>query len=287
MAFLPQGSVPYQQYVKGEQESLASHLKTLGYQTIAMHPYNSTGWDRNKVYPLLGFDKMYFIKDYSSPEKIRKYVSDRACYDKIIELYEEKPKDTPFFIFNVTMQNHSSYSEEFDNFTPDITVTDSNSKTLNNYLSLMKISDEALEYLIDYFSTVEEDTVVIFFGDHQPTNSVVSNIWKLNGKNGNELSEEDEAKRYKVPLIIWSNFDTGITTDFETSTNFLASRVLELSKLPLYDYSMYLKRLSENYPVVTSMRAENSDGESTEVKNVMGELNNYAILQYNRLFDQG
>ncbi len=287
MAFLPQGSVPYQQYVKGEQESLASHLKTLGYQTIAMHPYNSTGWDRNKVYPLLGFDKMYFIKDYSSPEKIRKYVSDRACYDKIIELYEEKPKDTPFFIFNVTMQNHSSYSEEFDNFTPDITVTDSNSKTLNNYLSLMKISDEALEYLIDYFSTVEEDTVIIFFGDHQPTNSVVSNIWKLNGKNGNELSEEDEAKRYKVPLIIWSNFDTGITTDFETSTNFLASRVLELSKLPLYDYSMYLKRLSENYPVVTSMRAENSDGESTEVKNVMGELNNYAILQYNRLFDQG
>ena len=287
MAFLPQGSVPYQQYVKGEQESLASHLKTLGYQTIAMHPYNSTGWDRNKVYPLLGFDKMYFIKDYSSPEKIRKYVSDLACYDKIIELYEEKPKDTPFFIFNVTMQNHSSYSEEFDNFTPDITVTDSNSKTLNNYLSLMKISDEALEYLIDYFSTVEEDTVVIFFGDHQPTNSVVSNIWKLNGKNGNELSEEDEAKRYKVPLIIWSNFDTGITTDFETSTNFLASRVLELSKLPLYDYSMYLKRLSENYPVVTSMRAENSDGESTEVKNVMGELNNYAILQYNRLFDQG
>ncbi len=287
MAFLPQGSVPYQQYVKGEQESLASHLKTLGYQTIAMRPYNSTGWDRNKVYPLLGFDKMYFIKDYSSPEKIRKYVSDRACYDKIIELYEEKPKDTPFFIFNVTMQNHSSYSEEFDNFTPDITVTDSNSKTLNNYLSLMKISDEALEYLIDYFSTVEEDTVVIFFGDHQPTNSVVSNIWKLNGKNGNELSEEDEAKRYKVPLIIWSNFDTGITTDFETSTNFLASRVLELSKLPLYDYSMYLKRLSENYPVVTSMRAENSDGESTEVKNVMGELNNYAILQYNRLFDQG
>lgn len=287
MAFLPQGSVPYQQYVKGEQESLASHLKTLGYQTIAMHPYNSTGWDRNKVYPLLGFDKMYFIKDYSSPEKIRKYVSDRACYDKIIELYEEKPKDTPFFIFNVTMQNHSSYSEEFDNFTPDITVTDSNSKTLNNYLSLMKISDEALEYLIDYFSTVEEDTVIIFFGNHQPTNSVVSNIWKLNGKNGNELSEEDEAKRYKVPLIIWSNFDTGITTDFETSTNFLASRVLELSKLPLYDYSMYLKRLSENYPVVTSMRAENSDGESTEVKNVMGELNNYAILQYNRLFDQG
>lgn len=285
MAFLPQGSVPYQQYVKNEQESIASHLKSLGYRTIAMHPFNSTGWDRNKVYPMLGFDEMYFIRDYSNPERIRKYVSDKACYDKIIELYEEKPADEPFFIFNVTMQNHSSYSEEFDNFTPDITVTDSKSKTLNNYLSLIKISDEAVEYLIDYFSAAQQDTVIIFFGDHQPTNSVVSSVWKLNGKNGNELSDEDEAKRYKVPFFIWSNFDTGMKTDDETSTNFLASKALELSGLPLYDYSMYLSKLSERYPVVTALRAEDKDGESTEIEKVMGELNNYAILQYNRLFD--
>ncbi len=286
MAFLPQGSVPYQQYLKEEQPSLASHLKSLGYRTIAMHPYNSTGWDRNKVYPLLGFDEMYFIRDYSNPEKIRKYVSDRACYDKIIELYEEKSKNEPFFIFNVTMQNHSSYSEEFDNFTPDITVTDSKSKTLNNYLSLMKLSDEALEYLFDYFSSVDEDTIIVFFGDHQPTNSVVSNVWKLNGKNGNELSDEDEAKRYKVPLILWTNFDTDITTNTETSTNFLAAKLLERCGLPLYDYSMYLNKLSENYPVVTALRVQDSNGKSMELKSVMGELNNYAILQYNRLFDQ-
>lgn len=286
MAFLPQGSVPYQQYLKEEQPSLASHLKSLGYRTIAMHPYNSTGWDRNKVYPLLGFDEMYFIRDYSNPEKIRKYVSDRACYDKIIELYEAKSKNEPFFIFNVTMQNHSSYSEEFDNFTPDITVTDSKSKTLNNYLSLMKLSDEALEYLFDYFSSVDEDTIIVFFGDHQPTNSVVSNVWKLNGKNGNELSDEDEAKRYKVPLILWTNFDTDITTNTETSTNFLAAKILERCGLPLYDYSMYLNKLSENYPVVTALRVQDSNGKSMELKSVMGELNNYAILQYNRLFDQ-
>ncbi len=286
MAFLPQGSVPYQQYLKEEQPSLASHLKSLGYRTIAMHPYNSTGWDRNKVYPLLGFDEMYFIRDYSNPEKIRKYVSDRACYDKIIELYEEKSKNEPFFVFNVTMQNHSSYSEEFDNFTPDITVTDSKSKTLNNYLSLMKLSDEALEYLFDYFSSVDEDTIIVFFGDHQPTNSVVSNVWKLNGKNGNELSDEDEAKRYKVPLILWTNFDTDITTNTETSTNFLAAKLLERCGLPLYDYSMYLNKLSENYPVVTALRVQDSNGKSMELKSFMGELNNYAILQYNRLFDQ-
>lgn len=284
MAFLPHGSVAYQQYLKREIPSLASHLKELGYQTIAMHPYNSTGWDRNKVYPLLGFDEMYFIKDYKNPERIRKYVSDQACYDKIIDMYESKPNGTPFFVFNVTMQNHSSYTEEFDNFKPDIKVTDSKSKALNNYLSLMKISDASIKDLTDYFSSVAEDTMIVFFGDHQPTNSVVSNVWKLNGKNGNELSDEDEANRYKVPYFIWCNFDLETETDAEISANFLASKILAAAGIPMTAQEQYLHKLSENYPVITSIRTENSAGKSTDTKNVMGELNNYAILQYDCIF---
>ncbi len=284
MAFLPQGSVPYQQYLKRELPSLASHLKNLGYETIAAHPYNSTGWDRNKVYPLLGFDKMYFIKDYRNPERIRKYVSDKACYDKIIELYESKPEDTPFFVFNVTMQNHSSYTDEFDNFKPDIEVLDGTSKTLNNYLSLMKLSDESIQSFIDYFAKTDQKTMIVFFGDHQPTNSVVSNVWKLNGKNGNALSEEDEANRYKVPYFIWCNFDIEQKVNTDTSTNFLATELLASAGIPLLDYEAYLHNLKDLYPVITSIRTENKNGESTETKNVMGELNNYAILQYDYLF---
>lgn len=284
MAFLPQGSVPYQQYLKRELPSLASHLKNLGYETIAAHPYNSTGWDRNKVYPLLGFDKMYFIKDYKNPERIRKYVSDKACYDKIIELYESKPEDTPFFVFNVTMQNHSSYTDEFDNFKPDIEVLDGTSKVLNNYLSLMKLSDESIQSFIDYFAKTEQKTMIVFFGDHQPTNFVVSNVWKLNGKNGNALSEEDEANRYKVPYFIWCNFDIEQKVNTDTSTNFLATELLASAGIPLLDYEAYLHNLKDLYPIITSIRTENKNGESTETKNVMGELNNYAILQYDYLF---
>ena len=264
--------------------SLASHLKNLGYETIAAHPYNSTGWDRNKVYPLLGFDKMYFIKDYKNPERIRKYVSDKACYDKIIELYESKPEDTPFFVFNVTMQNHSSYTDEFDNFKPDIEVLDGTSKVLNNYLSLMKLSDESIQSFIDYFAKTDQKTMIVFFGDHQPTNSVVSNVWKLNGKNGNALSEEDEANRYKVPYFIWCNFDIEQKVNTDTSTNFLATELLASAGIPLLDYEAYLHNLKDLYPVITSIRTENKNGESTETKNVMGELNNYAILQYDYLF---
>ena len=286
MAFLPQGSVAYQQYVKSNDYSIATYLKSKGYDTIAMHPYNASGWDRDKVYPLLGFDTFYSLKDWVNPVKIRKYVSDQSCYDKIIELYEQKDANTPFFLFNVTMQNHSSYSEEYDNFHPDITVEGTSSKILPNYLSLIKLSDQALCNLIEYFSKADEDTVIVFFGDHQPSNSVAAPVWKLNGRSGDSLTEEEEARRYKVPFIIWANYDIEAASNVETSANYLGSHVLRAAGLPLYDYRNYLSQLEGQYPVLTAIRAENAQGISTPVKDVKSTLQDYMTLQYYNIFSQ-
>lgn len=285
MAFLPQGSVAYQQYVHGKLPTMASLLRDYGYKTIAMHPYNSTGWNRNTVYPDFGFQEAYFIKDWKNPEKIRKYVSDRACYEKIIEQYESKEENAPLFVFNVTMQNHSSYSEEFDNFNPDITVNDTTSKVLPNYLSLLKLSDEAIQELISYFSAQEEETIIVFFGDHQPTDSVASPIWKLNGKATNSLTLEDESLRYKVPFFIWANYDIEEEANVETSPNFLGNKVLETAGISLSDYRSFLADLEKSYPVISSIRAEDAKGQSYEIEEVEKELNNYAILQYFYLLD--
>ncbi len=285
MAFLPQGSVAYQQYVHGELPTMASLLRDYGYKTVAMHPYNSTGWERNTVYPNFGFQESFFIRDFKNPEKIRKYVSDLACYEKIVEEFHNKEKDTPLFVFNVTMQNHSSYTEEFDNFTPDITVNNAKSKTLNNYLSLMKISDEAIKKLVNYFSEQDEDTIIVFFGDHQPTNSVISPIWKLNSKSSSTLTLEDETLRYKVPFFIWANYDIAEASNIETSPNFLGNKVLEAAGIPLSDFRGYLAELEQSYPVVSSIRAEDASGNSYEIKEVGDSLNDYAILQYYYLLD--
>ena len=286
MAFLPQGSVAYQQYVKSNDYSIATYLKSKGYDTIAMHPYNASGWDRDKVYPLLGFDTFYSLKDWVNPVKIRKYVSDQSCYDKIIELYEQKDANTPFFLFNVTMQNHSSYSEEYDNFHPDITVEGTSSKILPNYLSLIKLSDQALENLIEYFSQADEDTIIVFFGDHQPSNSVAAPVWKINGRSGDSLTEEEEALRYKVPFIIWANYDIEAASNVETSANYLGGHVLRAAGLPLYDYRNYLSQLEEQYPVLTAIRTENAQGISTPVKDVKNTLQDYMTLQYYNIFSQ-
>ena len=283
MAFLPQGSIPYQQYINESAPSLASHLASLGYQTVAMHPYNASGWDRDTVYPAMGFSEMYFLPDFENPHKVRNYVSDQSDFEKIIEIYENKG-NSPLFLFNVTMQNHSSYTESFDNFDPQIEV-EGGSQTLNNYLSLLSLSDEALGELVSYFEGQEEDTVIVFFGDHQTTNSVIEPILKLNGKSSSTLTEEEQADRYKVPFFIWANFDIEEETDVETSANYLAARTLEAAGVPLDGYFTWLSGFSETVPVISANHVTLADGTFTNADDQSELLSDYKGYQYYRLFD--
>ena len=287
MAFLPQGSIPYQQYIKGEMPSIASWLKNFGYETVAMHPYNASGWDRDTVYPALGFDTFLSLDDFEGAEIIRKYVSDQADVDKIKEVYENKEEGTPLFLFNVTMQNHSSYTEEFDNFHPDVTVEGANSTSLTNYLSLLKLSDSAVEDMISYFDAQEEPTVIVFFGDHQPTDSVINPILKQNGKSASTLTEEEEALRYKVPFFIWANYDIKEEQNVETSANYLAAQTLEAAGLPQPGYFHFLEEFSSTAPVISANHLLLSDGTFSHAEDQENLLNPYASLQYYLLFDSG
>lgn len=283
MAFLPQGSIPYQQYIKGETPSLASHLAGLGYQTVAMHPYNASGWDRDTVYPAMGFSEMYFLPDFDNATKVRNYVSDQSDFEKIVEIYENKG-DNPLFLFNVTMQNHSSYTESFDNFDPQIEV-EGGSQTLNNYLSLLSLSDAALGELISYFEEQEEDTIIVFFGDHQTTNSVIEPILKQNGKSSSTLTEEEQADRYKVPFFIWANFDIEEETGVETSVNYLGAKTLLAAGVPMDGYFTYLSVFSETVPVISANHVTLADGTFTNADDQSELLSDYKGYQYYRLFD--
>ena len=173
MAFLPSGSIPYQQYINGEIPSLVSYLDGLGYDTYAMHPYYATGWNRDKIYPD-AISHAYFIDAFTAPSYVRKYVDDASCMKKIIDIYESKQKGQPMFLFNVTMQNHSPYTEAYPNLTQDISLDGVNAFALSQYLSLIKKSDAALEELVNYFATAEEPTVIVFFEKPSANNSCYS-----------------------------------------------------------------------------------------------------------------
>lgn len=266
MDYFPVGSIPYQQYISGEIPSVASQLKELGYGTYGMHPYNSTGWNRNKVYPWLGFDEVYFVKDFTGRRYLRDYVSDKSAYEKIIEVYENKEEGTPAFIFEVTMQNHGGYTDEYEHFTSDLNAEDLNSAQLDQYLSLMKVSDREFKNLVEYFRTEREKTILVFFGDHQPSDAVVRPILRWNGVNTTNMTVEQASLRYLVPYVIWANYDIEEETEADTDISFLMTKVLERADMPTTAYQNFLLELEKN-------------PKSTEL------LRQYEILQYYYMFD--
>lgn len=299
MAFLPVGSIPYQQYIKSTTPSLASYLKSIGYATYAQHPYYGSGWNRDTVYPLLGFDNLSFMQDYSNQRFVRKYISDETSFDRIIETYENKPDGQPAFIFNVTMQNHGGYTDTYYGFDNTVTADKLNNSALDQYLSLIKMTDEDLKNLIEYFSNVDEKTIVVFFGDHQPNDTVASSVLAANGMDYNNLSNEELKLRYQVPYVIWANYDIDEAAGKDTSVNYLAANVLKAAGVPTNYYQSFLLKLQEEYPIISAVRtdktadktldkASNKSDKATGSKKKQADsdmLNDYKLLQYYRLFD--
>ena len=299
MAFLPVGSIPYQQYIKSTTPSLASYLKSIGYATYAQHPYYGSGWNRDKVYHLLGFDNLSFMQDYANQRFVRKYISDETSFDRIIETYENKPDGQPAFIFNVTMQNHGGYTDTYYGFDNMVIADKLNNSALDQYLSLIKLTDEDLKSLIEYFSNVDEKTIVVFFGDHQPNDTVASSVLAANGMDYNNLSNKELKLRYQVPYVIWANYDIDEAAGKDTSVNYLAANVLKAAGVPTNDYQSFLLKLQEEYPIISAVRtdktadktldkASNKSDKATGSKKKQADsdmLNDYKLLQYYRLFD--
>lgn len=279
MSFLPSGSIPYQQYITKDTPSLASYLASLGYETYAQHPYYASGWNREKVYPLIGFEHLNFIDDYANKTYVRKYVSDDADMQHIIDTYENKEDGKPAFIFNVTMQNHGGYTDAFSDLSEDVHATNYNSEVLDRYLSLIRLTDQSLEKLVDYFSNVDEKTVIVFFGDHQPSDAVAAQIQDSMLLPGESVPDEQLRKRYLVPYLVWANYDIDGATQQNTSLNYLSAEVLKATGVPTDAYQNFLLDLQKSYPVMSAAgRTDASDADENM-------LNTYKKLQYYNLFE--
>lgn len=290
MAFLPEGSVVYQQYMNSQPTSVVSTLKNLGYTCVAMHPYYETGWSRNQIYPTLGFDEMYFIDDFDQSRLIRDYISDEELYNKIIERYESSPANEKLFLMGITMQNHGGYTQSYENFEENYYKVGRSYTDANQYFSLIRESDKALEKLITYFEQVDTPVEIVFFGDHQP--SLSSGFYPiLNGKGLSGLTMEELEALYTVPFFIWTNYNSEEKTVPITSLNFLSTMALQQAEIELPAYNQFLAELMEVIPAINSRGYYSKEkGTYCYVEAAVGEeaqwLGLYEVLQYNAMFDK-
>ena len=294
-AFLPAGTVPYQMYVSPGDPSLVGQMEALGYTTIAAHPYRSSGWNRPTVYADYGFDEVYFESDFQDRAYMRGdertgYVTDRCDYENLIRWYEEKEEGQPLFLFNVTMQNHSAYQMAWTNLPKEVWLTgelENRFQTVNQYLSLVYQSDQAFEDLIDYFSQVEEPTMILLFGDHQP--QVATNFYTdVLGTNPDTATAQ---KKQMVPFVLWANYDIPEAQGVELSLNYLSALLMDTANLPMTGYQKFLSQLWETAPVINTVGIRDAQGNwygenAALPEELDGAIEDYKVLLYNNVFDK-
>ena len=288
MAWFPQNTIPYQQYINSPAYSMVSYLKAShSYYCVSMHPFLSTGWNRPVVYSYLGFNESLFIEDFPQKDYIRQYISDQEMFEKIIDVYENC-NDAPLFLFGVSMQNHGGYSYTGDHYQQSISYTGTNKYfRVDQYLSLIHETDKAVEYLISYFSNVDEKVVIVFYGDHQP---------KLDEAFYNDIltdgfdSLDNQQKKYTVPFFIWANYDIQEKHVEQTSLNYLSSYVYEVAGIQLPIYNLFLKELEHTIPSINANGYYSLSRNSYLPFDKAADkekywLQLYQILQYNSIVD--
>ena len=288
--FQPPHTVAYQLYAEEGMPSLAALAGRVGYDSTAFHPYKSSGWNRPIVYEDMRFDHQLYEEDVTDPYLIRRYVSDQSDYETLYSITDRAEGD-PAFIFNVTMQNHSSYAQGWNNLEKTITLPTEQrtaDTTAEQYLSLMRASDDALRDLIAHYEQSPEPTMIVFFGDHQPP---LKNAFyeQLYGKPLDQRTTEEVLKQYATPFFLWTNYDIQEREDVVLSPNYLGVLTAKAAGLPLTGFMSFLSQLYEELPVITPVGIITGDGQAVKREELTEEqqewLMAYETLNYCGIVD--
>lgn len=243
---------PYTSYIKKDMNSVVRVYKNSGYDTIGIHPYKKSFYNRYKVYEYLGFNNTVFEDDMENASRKGGYISDDEFANQIIRQFEENNGNK--FIFGVTMQNHMPYeNNRYDNYDIELTSSEYSKEALDElqtYVQGIYDGNKMYSKLVDYLKNVDEKTILVMFGDHLPTFEKEDFFGK---------SKYTFLDMYTTPYIVWSNYDLTKDGFFDyISPSNLALETAKSAGVNLPWYLQEFKDLYEEYPVINNQCAINN-----------------------------
>lgn len=197
LEFFGAGEYPYKTILrKTTAESINYDLKDLGYSTHAIHNNKGTFYTRQKVFKMLGFDTFTSI-EYMNIEETTPtgWAKDKYLTKSIIDALNSTENQD--YIYTISVQGHGDYPDTPIENHSKITVSgleDSSRLTSFEYFTNeIHEMDQFIGELINALSLINEDTVLVMYGDHLPT---------LDIEDG-ELSNGDI---FQTEYVIWNNF---------------------------------------------------------------------------------
>lgn len=236
-SLLPVSSgIVFTSYYDRNYTTIPKLLTEKGYYTFSMHGNYASMWNREKVHPNLGYQKMYFRESFDVPAEddmdyINLGISDSLFYKQAMPILESIEQNNQNYMGTIiTLSNHSPFAfmdkyGEFDlstTFTKEDgtqVTTDYLSKTaVGKYIKSAHYADVSLGEFINYVKESEyfNNTVFVLYGDHDAklTRKEINELYNMNPETGELYTEKDiEYMDYNsfehdlnknTPLIIWS-----------------------------------------------------------------------------------
>ena len=190
------GEYPYKTILQDTAcESAAYNLASLGYSTYAVHNNEGTFYDRNKIFPKLGFScfvPVEYMYDLTYTET--GWAEDKCLTQYITTIMESE--ENPAFIYTISVQGHGAYPYETLVEDPEIDILAMENMEMYEpylyYIHQLHEMDMFLEGLVDALTASGEECVLVLFGDHLPAL---------------ELTEDmlESGDLYLTNYVVWDN----------------------------------------------------------------------------------
>ncbi|MDX8359599.1 LTA synthase family protein [Cytobacillus sp. IB215316] len=170
------------------------------YYSAVFHANNKSFWNRDVIYPNLGYDRYFSLVDYDVNEEnsIGWGLKDIEFFDQSVEKLKTLPQ--PFYTKFITLTNHFPFElDEEDKMVDEFT---SNSRTLNRYFPTVRYMDESLKSFVEQLKQegLYENSILVFYGDHY---GISENHNKAMGEFlEKDITPLDVVQLQKVPFII-------------------------------------------------------------------------------------
>jgi phosphoglycerol transferase MdoB-like AlkP superfamily enzyme len=229
---------PYQMLIPNYRSfpSAVEVFNQLGHETLAIHPYDATMYQRDHVYPILGFDKFVSRKEmtYRGRREDNPYIADMAAFRETLDAIEGT--EEPLFVNLVTMQNHAPYAGKYADPIDVEGVSPEAAESIGQYARGLRLSDRAIARFIKQLDRSDEKTVVVFYGDHRPA-----------GLPESVFEQNSDRVMHETPFFIYANFGEPEPVELPTTSPiFFMPHVFEMVGAPLPPYYAMLSELEEH-----------------------------------------
>ncbi|RAX43435.1 LTA synthase family protein [Rhizobium tropici] len=291
-AFLPYGSIPYQQYVRRPLPSLANFFRGEGYTARALHPFSGWFWNRNEVYRAFGFEEFHTEETLPTMDKRGMFAADDSLMKEIMR--EGDAAERPFFFFAVTLQGHGPY--EANRYAENTVHIDGNlseddRETLATYAQGVREADGSLRMLMDWAERRDRETIIVLWGDHLPP---LGNVYPNTGYMPQQVAARKAPldvmrKEHETPLVIWSS-KKGLRADIGTiSPSQLPYQLLKTAGYEHPFYTGFLGRVQKKYSIVDRYQLATRDNQAfpdwaRKEQDIDPIIREYRYLQFDMMF---